>query len=209
MTREDRSFVFVGATLGLPLVAWLGAALWRYGVERPVSRGLLRVAELTPRDGVLIAALLVGALAGFLLAAWIVHRYDAQFGGAAFKRFLRGTRMVSHRGLQLRTREPGAAQVLIADTPMPTWLETLHLLVAGATGTGKTVALGQLIETILRRGDRLIIVDPNGSFLSRFFFPGDVILNPFDRRSEAWSIFNELRDAYDFKRYALSVVPKG
>jgi type IV secretory pathway TraG/TraD family ATPase VirD4 len=99
--------------------------------------------------------------------------------------------------------------VLVADTPMPTWLETLHLLVAGATGTGKTVALGQVIETILRRGDRLIIVDPNGSFLSRFFFPGDVILNPFDRRSEAWSIFNELRDAYDFKRYALSVVPKG
>ncbi len=73
----------------------------------------------------------------------------------------------------------------------------------------KRSRLGQIIETILRRGDRLIIVDPNGTFLSRYFFPGDVILNPFDKRSEGWSIFNELRDAYDFKRYALSVVPKG
>lgn len=60
----------------------------------------------------------------------------------------------------------------------------------------------------MRRGDRLIIVDPNGTLLSRFFLPGDVILNPFDRRSESWNIFNELRDPYDFKRYALSVVPK-
>lgn len=36
-----------------------------------------------------------------------------------------------------------------------------------------------------------------------------MILNPFDTRSESWSIFNELHDEYDFKRYALSVVPKG
>ena len=80
---------------------------------------------------------------------------------------------------------------------------------AGATGTGKTVGIAQIIETLLRRGDRAIIVDPNGAFLSRFYFPGDVVLNPFDKRSEAWSIFNELRDEYDFKRYALSVVPEG
>lgn len=209
MTRDDRSVVFVGAILGLAFVTWLGAAAWRYGVERPVARGLMRIAELTPRDGLLIGALALGALVGFLLADWAFRHYDTEFGGAAFKRFLRGTRMISHRGLQRQTREPGRAQVMVADTPMPTWLETLHLLVAGATGTGKTVALGQVIETVLRRSDRLIIVDPNGTFLSRFYFPGDVILNPFDRRSQGWSIFNELRDAYDFKRYALSVVPKG
>jgi len=209
MTRDDRILVFVVAMLGLPLVAWLSVAAWRYGLERPVARALLKVAKATPHDDFLLGALLLGTLAGFLLADWAVRRYDTQFGGASFKRFLRGTRMISHRSLWRRTEEPGKAQVLIAGTPIPTWLETLHLLVAGATGTGKTVALGQIIETILRRRDRLIIVDPNGTFLSRFYFPGDVILNPFDRRSEGWSIFNELRDAYDFKRYALSVVPKG
>jgi len=209
MTRDDRSLVFVAAMLGMPLAAWLSVAAWRYGLERPVARGLLKVAKLTPHDDFLIGALVIGALAGFVLADWIIRRYDTQFGGASFKRFLRGTRIISHRSLQQRTEESGKAQVLVADTPIPTWLETLHLLVAGATGTGKTVALGQIIETILRRRDRLIIVDPNGTFLSRFYFPGDVILNPFDKRSEGWSIFNELRDAYDFKRYALSVVPKG
>ena len=209
MTRDDKNIVFIGVMVGLPVVAWLSVAAWRYEVDQPVGRGLLRIAKLTPHDDFLIGALVLGVLAGFALADWIVRRYDTHFGGASFKRFLRGTRMISHRGLQERTHEPSKEQVLVADTPIPTWLESLHLLVAGATGTGKTVALGQTIETILRRGDRLIIVDPNGTFLSRFFFAGDVILNPFDKRSEGWSIFNELRDAYDFKRYALSVVPKG
>ena len=209
MTRDDKGVVFVAFMVALPVLVWTSVAAWRYGVEPPVVRGLVRIAKLTPQDNFLVGALVLGAFAGFFLGDWIVRRYDSQFGGASFKRFLRGTRMISHRSLQNRTREAGKPQVLVADTPIPTWLETLHLLLAGATGTGKTVALGQIIETILRRCDRLIIVDPNGTFLSRFYLSGDVILNPFDSRSESWNIFNELRDPYDFKRYALSVVPKG
>lgn len=209
MTRDDKHLVFAGFLVVLPVVAWLSMAAWRYGIDRPVAHGLARIAKLTPRDDFLIGALVLGLVAGFFLADWLVRRFDTQFGGAAFKRFLRGTRMISQRSLRKLTAEPGKAQVLVAGTPIPTWLETLHLLVAGATGTGKTVGIAQIIETLLRRGDRAIIVDPNGAFLSRFYFPGDVVLNPFDKRSEAWSIFNELRDEYDFKRYALSVVPEG
>jgi len=209
MTRDDKHLVFAGFLVALPVVAWLSVAAWRYGIDRPVARGLARVAKLTPGDDFLIGALVLGLVAGFFVADWLVRRFDTQFGGAAFKRFLRGTRMISQRSLQKLTAESGKAQVLVAGTPIPTWLETLHLLVAGATGTGKTVGIAQIIETLLRRGDRAIIVDPNGAFLSRFYFPGDVVLNPFDKRSEAWSIFNELRDEYDFKRYALSVVPEG
>jgi type IV secretory pathway TraG/TraD family ATPase VirD4 len=209
MTRDDKHLVFAGFLVALPVVAWLSVAAWRYGIDRPVARGLARIVKLTPRDDFLIGALVLGLVAGFFLGDWLVRRFDTQFGGAAFKRFLRGTRMISQRSLQKLTAESGKAQVLVAGTPIPTWLETLHLLVAGATGTGKTVGIAQIIETLLRRGDRAIIVDPNGAFLSRFYFPGDVVLNPFDKRSEAWSIFNELRDEYDFKRYALSVVPEG
>lgn len=209
MTRDDKQFVFLGFLLGLPVASWLCVAAWRYGIDRPIARGLLRIAKLTPEDQFLTGALFLGLVAGFFVADWIIRRYDTQFGGAGFRRFLRGTRMTSHRSLQGEAREADRPQVVVADTPIPTRLETLHLLVAGATGTGKTVALAQIIETILRRGDRVIIVDPNGSFLSRFYFPGDVIFNPFDTRSEHWSIFNELHDEYDFKRYALSVVPKG
>jgi type IV secretory pathway TraG/TraD family ATPase VirD4 len=209
VTRDDKTVVYVSALIVVPAASWAVLATWRYGWDRPYGRALLRLVRHTATDDVLIGSVVVGLLGALLLGAYIVRRYDSQFGGAGFKRFLRGAQMTSHRTLQNATRQRDEAQVVIADTPMPTWLENLHLLVAGATGTGKTVALAQLIETVMRRGDRFIIVDPNGGFLARFFLPGDVVLNPFDIRSESWSIFNELHDEYDFKRYALSVVPKG
>jgi type IV secretory pathway TraG/TraD family ATPase VirD4 len=193
----------------MPAMTWLAAAAWQYGFDRPYARAVIRLAKQTPRDDFLLTSLVAGVAGGLLLGVYVVRRFDTQFGGAGFRRFLRGTQMASHRSLRNATRQPADAQVVVAETPVPTDVENLHLLLAGATGTGKTVALAQLIESILRRGDRFIIVDPNGGFLSRFFFPGDVVLNPFDTRSESWSIFNELQDEYDFKRYALSVVPKG
>lgn len=209
MNRDDKGLLYAASATLMPAIAWVSAASMRYGVERPYARALFRIAKQTPADQVLVSSLIAGVAGGVALAAFLVRRYDTHFGGAGFRRFLRGTRMVSHTALQQAAREAEGAQVVVADTPIPQRLENLHLLLAGATGTGKTVALAQVIETILRRGDRFVIVDPNGGFLSRFFFPGDIILNPFDSRSQSWSIFNELHDEYDFKRYALSVVPKG
>src|SRR5260370_14601097 len=99
MTRDDKSLVFLGFLIGLPVVAWVSMAAWRYGVERPVLRGLVRVAKLTPEDNFLIGALVLGAFAGFFLGDWIIRRYDSRFGGAGFKAFLPGTGMISHRSL--------------------------------------------------------------------------------------------------------------
>ncbi len=209
MTPDDKSIVFTAAAALTPLATWLTTAGWQYGFDRPLSRAVVQVVRQTPHDGLLLGSLVAGAAGGLLLGDYLVRRFDTKFGGAGFRRFLRGTQMASHRTLRNATREATEAQVSVADTPIPTAIENLHLLLAGATGTGKTVALVQLIDAILRRGDRFIIVDPNGGFLSRFFLPGDIVLNPFDARSESWSIFNELQDDYDFKRYALSVVPKG
>lgn len=209
MNRDDKTVVFVISLALVPAMTWFATAAWRFGLERPYARAVIRLAKHTPNDDLLLGSLIAGVTGGLLLGSYVVRRFDTQFGGAGFKRFLRGTQMASHRSLQKATRQPADAQVVVAETSIPTAVENLHLLLAGATGTGKTMALAQLIESILRRGDRFVIVDPNGGFLSRFFFPGDVVLNPFDARSESWSIFNELQDEYDFKRYALSVVPKG
>ena len=87
--------------------------------------------------------------------------------------------------------------------------EPLHLLLAGSTGTGKTTAVVELMLGLARRGDRMIVADPNGFYLSRFYKPGDTILNPFDKRSPGWSPFNEVRRTYDFDKVARSIVPDG
>ncbi|MBC7618781.1 MAG: type IV secretion system DNA-binding domain-containing protein [Candidatus Saccharibacteria bacterium] len=87
--------------------------------------------------------------------------------------------------------------------------EPLHLLLAGSTGTGKTTGVVELMLGLAQRGDRMIVTDPNGFYLSRFYKPGDVILNPFDKRSPGWSPFAEVRKPYDFDKVARSIVPDG
>jgi hypothetical protein len=64
-----------------------------------------------------------------------------------------------------------------------------------------------LLAGALRRGDRVIVADPNGAYYSRFGEVGDTVLNPFDHRSVGWSIFNEIEKPYDVQRYARSVIP--
>ena len=100
-----------------------------------------------------------------------------------------------------------AAQIYLGDIPIPVANEPLHFLIMGATGAGKTVALDEMVNCCIGRGDRLIIVDPNGHSLEYHARPGDVVLNPFDTRCPGWSIFNEFRAPYDYERFAKSAIP--
>ena len=47
--------------------------------------------------------------------------------------------------------------------------------------------------------------------MSRFDDPnrGDVILNPFDPRSQNWNMLNEIRNEYSFEQLARSLIPEG
>jgi energy-coupling factor transporter ATP-binding protein EcfA2 len=87
--------------------------------------------------------------------------------------------------------------------------ETRHTLLVGSTGTGKTTLFDEALAGIIRRGDRAIVVDPGGHHLSNFGQANDVILNPFDSRGQRWTIFNEVRQDYDYFRLAKSLIPDG
>ena len=93
--------------------------------------------------------------------------------------------------------------------PLPAQFETLHTLIAGTTGSGKSTLVEEMLDAIAARGDRVIICDPNGGYMGHYAKTGDRLLNPFDVRSELWCIFNELRSDYDAERLACSVVPTG
>lgn len=100
-------------------------------------------------------------------------------------------------------------QISLCGVKVPQELEPLHFLIAGTTGAGKSQAIKEMVASAVARGDRLIMVDPNGDYYAAFGKDDDVILNPFDQRSPGWSIFNELRSPFDCERYARSVVPDG
>src|SRR5258708_37938802 len=97
MNRDDKQLVFAGFMVGLPVVAWLSTAAWRYGIDRPVARGLARVGKLTPQDDFLIGALVLGLVAGFFAADWLVRRVDPPFRRPAFKPVIPGARMLRQR----------------------------------------------------------------------------------------------------------------
>ncbi|MCB1075788.1 MAG: type IV secretion system DNA-binding domain-containing protein [Simkania sp.] len=87
--------------------------------------------------------------------------------------------------------------------------ETKHMLICGTTGAGKTNALRQLMIQIRRRGDRAIIVDTTGDFVSKFFREEkDILLNPYDARSEQWHPWCECDKDYDYEYLVNSLIPK-
>lgn len=109
---------------------------------------------------------------------------------------------------QLAGATPLAPQLLtFGGVPLAREQENRHALMCGSTGTGKTTAVAELLDGITARGDRAVIVDPNGSYLSQFHQSGDVVLNVFDRRSPGWSPFLEVRKPYDLDKIARSIVP--
>jgi hypothetical protein len=97
----------------------------------------------------------------------------------------------------------------LAGMPVAAADETKHFKFIGTTGTGKSTAIAELIGGALARGDRAVIADPEGGYLRRFYDAsrGDVILNPFDRRSRAWDLFSEIRHGYDVEQIARSLLP--
>lgn len=191
-----------------PLCSWLYAVQETEELYSPRYLALFEIMEQTPSKPLLLGSLL-GGLGMAILVIMIFSKWlQPEFRGAPFRTFIRGTKMVSSTKLYrlTKTREN---QISLAGIPMPQKTEPLHVLVNGATGTGKSVLLRELVQSALVRCDRMVIVDPNGDMLSRFGTVKDFILNPYDQRTQGWSFFNEIQNEYDFHRYALSIVPRG
>ncbi|MBW4053290.1 MAG: type IV secretion system DNA-binding domain-containing protein [Proteobacteria bacterium] len=125
----------------------------------------------------------------------------------------RGTRIRDGKAAQRRAarlrllwREPRLTLAGVGILPEE---EVKHFKLIGTTGTGKSTAIRELLAAALERGDRAVITDPDGGYLARFHDAGrgDIILNPFDRRSLRWDPFAEVREPYDAEQLASSLIP--
>ena len=78
----------------------------------------------------------------------------------------------------------------IAKFPYPHKTESQHTIITGASGSGKTQVMLDLLTQIRARGDKAIIYDKMGTYVRKFYDPNkDFILNPFDNRSKHWDYF--------------------
>lgn len=209
MQPEDRKKLSLILILLIPTLFWFEAVRRTETLPPPKWKSLYHVLTLTPQKPLLIMAFIGGVIVAcgfiFLLKKFSSH----DFAGAPYKTFYRGSRIISKSALEKKTREKNVEQIKIAGVPMPSKIENLHLLIGGSTGSGKSVLIRELVYSALLRGDRLIIADPNGDMFSKFGTEKDIILNPYDQRSPGWSLFNEIRNPYDFKRFSLSLIPRG
>lgn len=97
----------------------------------------------------------------------------------------------------------------LAGMPIPPGDEAKHCKIIGATGTGKSTAIREILSGALARGDRAIIADPDGSYLDDFYDAsrGDIVLNPFETDSHRWDLFGEVTHSYDVEQLARSLIP--
>lgn len=106
-------------------------------------------------------------------------------------------------------RESRDARITLAGKEVPPSDEAKHFKMIGTTGTGKSTAICELLGGAFTRGDRAVIADPDGGYLRRFYSQrrGDLILNPFERRSVRWDLFGEIESDHDVDQLARALIP--
>jgi len=142
--------------------------------------------------------------------AWLTMIQNLTLSEAGDERVRRGSRVIEAGEMDARTsarQRKDDADVSIGGVTIPRALEAQHFLISGTTGAGKTQVINGMLRSIRTRGNRAVIADPAGGFYARFGQPGDVLFNPFDRRTVDWSPFAEIRADYDCERIAKAIIP--
>ncbi|ONR68483.1 type VI secretion protein [Burkholderia cenocepacia] len=139
-----------------------------------------------------------------------IAAYWYEFGRSTMAdKDLRGATLVNGKQLAKMIRQDDMeSPYSIAGVPMLRNAETLHTLVVGAQGTGKSQQFFDRLRQVRARGKRAIVYDPSGEFAEEFFREGkDVMMNPFDDRSPNWNIKYEIEEEYHYDSMATALIP--
>ena len=138
----------------------------------------------------------------------------ASLGYATGRWLARGSATATHRRGALLAPAPRAAArvragLTLGGVALQEADESKHFKLIGTTGTGKSTAIQELLGGALARGDRVVVADPDGGYLRRFFDAGrgDAVLNPFEPGSARWDLFGEIDTDYDVEQLARSLIP--
>lgn len=143
----------------------------------------------------------LGAILFFLIKGLISRK----------KKHIEGQRVVSSFKIALQlwiTRK--ASFLRLGSLPLIKNSETRHILVTGGSGSGKTNCFHHLLPSIRTKGQKAIIIDTTGEFVSKYYREGqDILINPYDSRSVQWHPWCECKEPYDYKSLAQSFIPLG
>ncbi len=86
--------------------------------------------------------------------------------------------------------------------------ECQHQLVHGTVGTGKSQLIMKIMDSLRKRGDRVIVYDKGCALIPYYYQENhDHILNPFDSRCANWDLWQEAPTDSDLENMAESLMP--
>lgn len=149
------------------------------------------------------------SLSLFTLYPFVIWRFHARAKEQVRDKFIRGARSIKARKLKRAIRRNGeTADLPLGSVKMPLSAETKHCFIIGRPGVGKTVAISAIVERLRERGDKGIVYDFKGDYLSKLYdAEKDIIFNPLDLRSQGWSLFNDIETHMDIDAVSHSLIP--
>ncbi|WP_339865102.1 type IV secretion system DNA-binding domain-containing protein [Paremcibacter congregatus] len=128
---------------------------------------------------------------------------------------LRGPRLLAGRGHLRRLAKAcrkeckvsGPGIELLPRITLSRDRETLHHLIWGSVGGGKTQTMLRYILAAYHRGDSLLVLDTKGDMMSNL--PGDpILIAPHDKRSLVWDVAADCRTRQDARELAARFIPE-
>jgi len=145
----------------------------------------------------------------YIIASFFIEFLRSIFGQKEIEIITRGADLLSEKQLKKALSTKDQNLITWGSVEIPKVLEAQHFIISGTTGSGKTQAINKILDVVEARGVKAVIADPAGGFMSSFYKENDLIFNPFDARSVAWSPFNEIVNAFDAQRLSESAIPEG
>jgi hypothetical protein len=106
----------------------------------------------------------------------------------------------------VRKEEPGPYTILDVAIPKSAPMQGIQFM--GAQGTGKSLAIHDLMLQVFARRRKCIIYDQSGEYFRAYYRPGkDFFFNPSMLGSVPWSIFKELQNTYDSNTLSHAFLP--
>ena len=199
--------LIVGYAGGLELLTWQAGDGWIPIVQVPsLIWSLVKAHELLPRITfgwfpplcAVGTSLVCGAIGWKVSTRASVrhlhglHLYNgARDAARAFRPLHGGAGVHIHPGAQIGERA-----------------EVAHFLILGGPGSGKTTALWTMLQDILKRGDRMLILDFKGDFTRDLPKP-ITLLAPADARGTRWALGQDIRTRLDASALAETLIPLG
>jgi len=117
--------------------------------------------------------------------------------------------VLSDKQVRSKLRSMGkCSDFYIGKMPLVKDMETMHCLVTGSTGSGKTNLIHNLLPQVEAKQQPVVVIDQTGEMVARYYDEerGDIIFNPFDARSKAWDFWADCRKPRHLEKFADTLI---